>query len=112
MEDDKPTGPTPEALALAEEAAAKDRELLADLKAMRKATKKVREAAHGPDEDDVLDTPVVEREPEPVLNRAQRRQQVKFYASVLAAGNKQKPYRDPTIVPRGARRRLKKGRTK
>lgn len=92
----QPTIPD-EAMALAEEAAAKDRALLADIKLMAKHTKRVA--------DEKPKQP--ERNP---MNRAERRAQVKVYAAVLAMSERQTPVINPTIVPRAQRRRQKQHR--
>lgn len=78
---------------LAEAQAAKDAALMESLQARRK---------------DVAANIAAERPH--YMNRAERRAQVKYYAAVLAAGNKQEPYVDGTIVPRSQRRRRKGSR--
>lgn len=88
-----------EAMAVAEALAAKDRELLANLKDLRAA---VQVAEQGKDED---------RPVEPTrmpMNRHQRRQRVAQYAAVLAASERQAPVVNPTIIPRSKRRRRAK----
>jgi hypothetical protein len=88
-------GITPEAMALAEEAAAKDGELLAQLTAAREKVTENR----------VI--PNVEATPRRVMNRADRRAQVQAYARILAMTERQEPVVNPTIIPKSARRRRK-----
>lgn len=75
-------------------------EALADIKT---ATEQVRENR------------VTEVSSEPVvrikLNRAERRAQVKFYASMLASTERQTPVINPTIISRADRRRQKQQRS-
>lgn len=94
----QPTSITPEAIAAAEEQAAKDGALLAQL---NEARQKAREArAEEPEQEPFTIT--TDRVP---LNRAQRRAQVRQYASLLAATERQTPIVHPTIIPRSKRRR-------
>jgi hypothetical protein len=113
---------------LAEAQAAKDLALLQELNARRakakeqeaitlngKAVHHIDESGAAVDEDGLpLElTEVPDEEPEPVrmpMNRAERRKQVKLYAMVLAATERQTPIVNPTIIPRAKRRRQKGGR--
>lgn len=99
----------PEVLEAAQRQADADKELLAQLQARTAELDAAKQEAmtivtdHEVDEDDVP----VRR---PTMNRAQRRQQVRFYAQLLAETEKQAPYVNPTIIPRASRRRRKGGR--
>lgn len=88
-------GEKPLAQFLAEAQAAKDAELMASLKAKRGAPQPMQEPI------------TITTDARPKMNRAERRQQVKLYAMVLAGTEKQTPVRNPTIIPRSQRRRRK-----
>lgn len=89
----------PEVMAVAEAQAAKDLELLQALNA-RKAEAQEQEPI-------TITTDEPQRVP---LNRAERRAQVKLYATILASTERQVPVVNPTIIPRRERRRRKGGR--
>jgi hypothetical protein len=98
-------GPTdtipPEAQALAEAQAEKDREFLADLR-----KKQVSEVIL--DETSTAENVAAAiRQP---MNRAERRAQVKQYATILAYGNRQRPVINPTIIPKADRRLRKRSK--
>lgn len=88
--------PEDRAMALAEAQAAKDRELLASLNE-RSTKEPVPQAA---EQAEVVEQP----KPKP-MNRAERRQQVAYYAKALAASERQTPIVNPTIIPKNKRRR-------
>lgn len=93
--------------AIAEAQASEDAAIMAALQARTEALRAKR-AEHADAiladvaEGEEKSLPVVKPQP---MNRAERRAQVKFYATVLAQGNKQVPYVDPTIRPKSQRRR-------
>jgi hypothetical protein len=102
-------GPTdtipPEAQALAEAQAEKDREFLDALRKKQVSEVILDEAATAESVADAV--AVAQRQP---MNRAERRAQVKQYAAILAFGNKQTPVVNPTIIPKSARRLRKRSK--
>jgi len=81
------------AAAIAEEQAAKDRDLLAALSARKAAG-----------EEPAAPKPAMP----PLPNRAERRKMVAEYKNAVRLMPKQKPLVNPTIVPKAKRRRRKK----
>lgn len=99
-----------DAESIAKEQAAKDAALL-------EALRQKFEEENEPDVPVVITSPDVAEEAEEAglitrmpMNRAERRQQVKLYAMVLAGTERQTPIRNPTIIPRRERRRRKQHR--
>lgn len=87
--------------------AANDAAVWAKLEEERKA----RLAARAEQQPIVIETDDVDADEESIIepripmNRAERRQQVRMYAALLAASEKQTPVVNPTIIPKSKRRR-------
>lgn len=100
----------PEVMAVAEAQAAKDRDLVAHLADLKTATEQVRDTRQ--EVIDVEENEDIEPAPRYVMNRRERRQQVQFYANLLAQTERQVPTRNATIIPRSERRRQKQQRSR
>ena len=103
----EPIEVTTDVMALAEAQALKDAELLAALQERKREVKERILAEVGEAEAAAPAPAAPVRIP---MNRAQRRAQVRMYARLLAATERQQPVVNPTIIPKSARRRRKGNR--